>query len=380
MSEARRIIDVDERFGVDEEISLQEADQDTFRIAGRLALVEDIDEPIIPAEIETLRQIQSRRRFPERGPSNSEEPDLIKLFKQDIGSIPLIDKDEERCLSMLNKGGRRAQAELEADKDTLQLSAAERAELEEAVKIGEEARTAFIEANYRLLVHWAKFYRDKGVALLDLVQDAYPALERAVDEFDESMGFKFSTYATWKIRQEMQSSIYRNRFTVRQPRHRGELVDNFERAQALLALEFGPLEEEEVAEIIGWPKKQLSKMREVRRGQNEVSLNMPVGGDENIELGDFFTDETAQAGFESAENKLLSDEIKNILANFSEREREVLTLRYGLDGHEPLTLKAVGEHLGLSMSSVRQIESRVFSKLRHPVYIGRLSSLRDFLN
>ncbi|HEX7094449.1 MAG TPA: sigma-70 family RNA polymerase sigma factor [Acidimicrobiales bacterium] len=275
-----------------------------------------------------------------------DEEDLVRLYLTDIGQYPLLTKDDEVRLAQQIEAGNAARAELEDP--NAQLTPARKSQLKREVRRGEEAERTFVQSNLRLVVSIAKKYQASGLPLLDLIQEGNLGLMHAVEKFDWRKGFKFSTYATWWIRQAITRGIANTGRTIRLPVHAGDTLARLQKARARLELKLG--RPATLTELAAEP----------------LSLSEPLREDGDAELGDVVEDRSAESPFEVAATALLPDEIARLLAPLDEREREILKLRFGLDRGEPRTLEEVGEHFNLTRERIRQIEARAMSKLRHP--------------
>ena len=291
-----------------------------------------------------------------------DEEDLVRLYLTDIGQYTLLTKDDEVELAQKIEAGIEARGELAAGKS---LRPNRRVELRRLVVDGEQAERQFVQSNLRLVVSIAKKYQASGLPLLDLVQEGNLGLMHAVEKFDWRKGFKFSTYATWWIRQAITRGIANTGRTIRLPVHAGDTLTRLQKARARLELRFGrPATLSELAAEVEMPEQKVTEA--LRFAAEPLSLSEPLREDGDAELGDVVEDRSAESPFEVAATSLLPDEIKRLLAPLDEREREILTLRYGLDRGEPRTLEEVGEHFNLTRERIRQIEARAMSKLRHP--------------
>jgi RNA polymerase sigma factor (sigma-70 family) len=288
--------------------------------------------------------------------------DLVRLYLEDVGRHDLLTKDDEIRLAQAIETGNEARTKLEATK---KLTPTQRRTLRRAVRQGEEAHRQFVNSNLRLVVSIAKKYQSSGLPLLDIVQEGNLGLIHAVDKFDWRKGFKFSTYATWWIRQAIQRGIANSARVIRLPVHAGDMLSALLKLRAQLEGTLGRTPT--LAELAGEAELPLEKVVEVLRyAVDTVSLDEPVRDDGDAELGDFVEDRNAVAPFDHAATSLLPGEVAKVLSVLDERERTILTLRFGLDGGGERTLEEVAEHFGLTRERIRQIEARAMSKLRHP--------------
>jgi RNA polymerase primary sigma factor len=288
--------------------------------------------------------------------------DPVKMYLQEIGRIPLLSAQQEVELALRIEARGRALARLSGDEE---LSAADRAVLGREVKVGEQAQQRLVESNLRLVVSIAKRYVGRGMNLLDLVQEGNLGLIRAVEKFDYRRGFKFSTYATWWIRQGVTRALADQSRTIRVPVHMAETINALVRVQRTLVQDLGrdPTVDEIAAEMDMSPER----VAELQRiAMDPVSLETPLGEGDDSTLGDFVEDIDAVVPVDAAAFRLLQDYMGLALEVLSERERTVLGMRYGLDGSQPATLEQVGDHFGITRERVRQIETKALAKLRHP--------------
>jgi RNA polymerase sigma factor (sigma-70 family) len=281
-----------------------------------------------------------------------------------VGSHPLLTKDDEARLAQAMEAGGAARDRLGASVDQDQaLSTTEQRELRHQAQVGKDATEEFLNANLRLVVSIAKKYQASGVPLLDLIQDGNLGLMHAVEKFDWRRGFKFSTYATWWIRQAITRGISNTGRTIRLPVHVAERLIRLQRASGQLEVMLGrsPTRAELAAEL---DLSSENVVEALRCAAEPLSLSDPLG--EGGERGDFVEGRSAPSPVEAAEAALLVRETTRLLGPLDEREREVLCLRFGLDRGEPRTLEQVGQHFHLTRERIRQIEAKAMSKLRHP--------------
>ena len=322
-------------------------------------------------------RVPSRRRAPAvdrdgaRGGGGGTDP--VRTYLKEIGRVPLLTAAEEVSLAQRLEAGEAARARLEAEDG---LEQHEREQLVVLVADGVEAKKALVSANLRLVVSIAKRYVGRGMLFLDLIQEGNLGLIRAVEKFDHTKGFKFSTYATWWIRQAITRAIADQARTIRIPVHMVETINKVMRIQRTLHQE---LEREPTVEEVA-EKADLSpaRVREIyRMSQDPLSLDSPVGSEDDTNLGDFIEDARAEAPGEVAIRDLLKAAVDEALADLNERERQVVRLRFGLDDEGQVrTLEEVGKAFGVTRERIRQIESKTLAKLRHP---QRSQKLRDYL-
>jgi RNA polymerase primary sigma factor len=297
--------------------------------------------------------------------------DTVSLYLKEISRIPLLTAEQEVEYARGMEMGRRARYRLAKD----HLSPAERARLEKKVREGEMYRQKLIKANFRLVVSIAKKYIGRGVSFLDLIQEGNIGLIRAVEKFDHHRGFKFSTYATWWIRQAITRAIADQGRTIRVPVHMCERINKLTRVSRQLVQELGrePTSEELARELNTTPRKV---ERIIKISQRPLSLEMPVGEEQDSHLGDFIPDDTTLGPTDAASHQLLREQMEELLTSLSPREGRVLQLRFGLKDGKAHTLEEVGRKFGVTRERIRQIEAKALRKLRHP---SRSRKLRDFL-
>jgi RNA polymerase sigma factor (sigma-70 family) len=291
-----------------------------------------------------------------------DDADLVKLYLNDIGRYPLLTKGDEVRLAQAIEAGRDATAVFASGAT---LTPAEKRDLRSIARRAADARQTFVLSNLRLVVSIAKKYQVSGMPLVDLAQEGNLGLIHAVEKFDWRKGFKFSTYATWWIRQAISRGISNTGRTIRLPVHAGDKLTALQHAQAVLEskLERSPTLAELGAEL----DLPLEKLVEVMGYRTDtLSLSQRLAHDGDAELADVVEDRSAASPFDKAALSLLPDEITRLLAPLTAREGEILRLRFGLDRGEPRTLEEVGECFNLTRERIRQIEARAMAKLRHP--------------
>ena len=285
---------------------------------------------------------------------------MLRLYLEEIGAHSLLTADDESRLAELIIAGREASERLEAE----DLSPAEKVELRRAARAGQDARTRFINANLRLVVSIARRYDGNGLAVLDLVQEGNLGLMRAVDKFDHTKGFKFSTYATWWIRQAIGRAMADGSRTIRVPSHVRETYSLIDQSTDRLAAELDRTPTSaEVAAHTGLTKEHVDLARQHR--SSLVSLSAPIGSDGESELGDLLADDSSEAAFDAVVRSFDRQALEYQLTRLSERERDVIRLRFGL-AEEAQTLAEIGTRFDLTRERIRQIEARALGKLRHP--------------
>ena len=302
--------------------------------------------------------------------------DPVRMYLKEIGKVDLLTAADEVDLAMKIEAGLDASNKLEAaDNGEVELTRAERRRLTRVEQVGLEAKQALISANLRLVVSIAKRYVGRGMLFLDLIQEGNLGLIRAVEKFDYEKGFKFSTYATWWIRQAITRAIADQARTIRIPVHMVETINKLVRVQRQLLQDLGrdPTPEEIGTEM----DMSADRVREIQKiSQEPVSLETPIGEEEDSQLGDFIEDSQAVVPPDAASFSMLQEQLTQVLDSLADRERKVIELRFGLvDGH-PRTLEEVGREFGVTRERIRQIESKTLAKLRHP---SRSSKLKDYI-
>ena len=303
--------------------------------------------------------------------------DPVRMYLKEIGKVPLLTADQEVELATAMTAGREAKERLdEAEANGETLPAEELAQLKKQVKAGERAKQQLAEANLRLVVSIAKRYVGRGMLFLDLIQEGNLGLIKAVEKFDYTKGYKFSTYATWWIRQAITRAIADQARTIRIPVHMVETINKVIRVSRQLLQELGhDPSPEEISEEMNMP---VDKVREILKiAQEPVSLETPIGEEEDSHLGDFIPDEAASEPSEAASFTLLKEQLVDVLSTLTPREEKVLKLRFGIEDGRTRTLEEVGKEFNVTRERIRQIEAKALRKLRHP---SRSKKLRDFLN
>ena len=302
--------------------------------------------------------------------------DPVRMYLKEIGKVPLLTAAEEIDLAMKIEAGVAATEELErAEADGVELDRREKRRLGRIEQVGLDAKQQLIEANLRLVVSIAKRYVGRGMLFLDLIQEGNLGLIKAVDKFDYRKGYKFSTYATWWIRQAITRAIADQARTIRIPVHMVETINKLIRVSRQLLQEYGrEPTPEEIAKEMGVSEE---KVREITKiAQEPVSLETPIGEEEDSHLGDFIPDDDILAPAEAAAFTMLKEQLTDVLDTLTPREEKVLRLRFGLDDGRARTLEEVGREFNVTRERIRQIEAKALRKLRHP---SRSKKLKDFL-
>ena len=302
--------------------------------------------------------------------------DPVRMYLKEIGKVPLLTAAEEIDLAMKIEAGVAAAAELDkAEEEGRELERREKRRLGRVEQVGIDAKQQLIEANLRLVVSIAKRYVGRGMLFLDLIQEGNLGLIRAVEKFDYTKGFKFSTYATWWIRQAITRAIADQARTIRIPVHMVETINKLVRIQRQLLQELGrEPTPEEIGKEMGLPAERVREIQKI--SQEPVSLETPIGEEEDSQLGDFIEDDAAVVPPDAASFSMLQEQLSKVLDGLAERERKVISLRFGLEDGHPRTLEEVGREFGVTRERIRQIESKTLAKLRHP---SRSSKLKDYV-
>lgn len=304
--------------------------------------------------------------------SHAKINDPVKMYLKEIGQIPLLDPKEEPIIARQIQEGEQAKEDMK----NLDLSDEEKKKLAKIIADGEEAKQTLISSNLRLVVSIAKKYVGRGMLFLDLIQEGNCGLIKAVEKFDYTKGFKFSTYATWWIRQSITRAIADQARTIRIPVHMVETINKLTRIQRQLVQDLGrdPLPEE-IAEKM--ENISAEKVREIQKiALDPVSLETPIGEEDDSHLGDFIEDKDTLSPDDYTNNQLLKDEINTVLQGLTEREEKVLRLRFGLLDGRTRTLEEVGKEFNVTRERIRQIEAKALRKLKNP---NRCKRLRDFV-
>ena len=306
---------------------------------------DDKEEPTLDEDVIAEGEDVEKIDFTDTGDISSTSQDPVKMYLKDIGKVPLLSAEEE-------------------------------IELAKRMEAGDEmAKKKLAESNLRLVVSIAKRYVGRGMLFLDLIQEGNLGLLKAVEKFDYRKGYKFSTYATWWIRQAITRAIADQARTIRIPVHMVETINKVTRVSRDLLQKLGrePLPEE-VGEVMGLPKERVQEIMKI--AQEPVSLETPIGEEEDSHLGDFIQDESIPTPVEATNQTLLHEQLDEVVSTLTEREQRVIKLRFGWDDGRPRTLEEVGKEFNVTRERIRQIEAKALRKLRHP---NRSRKLKDFL-
>lgn len=309
--------------------------------------------------------------------------DPVRMYLKEIGKVPLLSADEEIELAQNMEDGAVATEKINVLKGRLDgASEEEKAEIKEEIKTlqrdvdkGADAKKRLAEANLRLVVSIAKRYVGRGMLFLDLIQEGNVGLIKAVEKFDYKKGYKFSTYATWWIRQAITRAIADQARTIRIPVHMVETINKLIRVSRQLLQELGrEPSPEEIAKEMNMPVERVREILKI--SQEPVSLETPIGEEEDSHLGDFIKDDNVPVPADAAAFTLLKEQLEEVLGTLTEREQKVLTLRFGLEDGRARTLEEVGKEFNVTRERIRQIEAKALRKLRHP---SRSRKLKDYL-
>ena len=355
-----------------EDVTMQEEDFDYDQ-----EFISELDETIafekeLTSEDEMSSDDSMSSEEDEFDENEVETDDPIKQYLKEIGRFPLLTAEEEADLAKKVEAGKEAEEKLASSK---KISAKERARLNKIIDTAKQARNTLSECNLRLVVSIAKRYVSRGLTFLDLCQEGNLGLMKAVDKFDWRRGYKFSTYATWWIKQSVTRAIADQSRTIRIPVHMVETINKMHRAMRILTQENG--REPSVKELAVFLEIEENKVREIMEVERDPSsLEMSVGEEEESSLGDFIEDEKSLKPEEITERRMLQQDIDKVLANLSPKEATIIELRYGLHGNKPCTLEELGKIFGVTRERIRQIESAALRKMRTP---ARGKVLRGYL-
>ena len=351
--------------------------------------VDELHDETPPAGAERQRSVEvedtegllarRRRRRSERmsadGSDIGNTADTVRMYLKEIGRVDLLTADDERRLAQAIDEGQRAAAAIDAEHNGAVIDPAESRRLLRTVNAGQRAKSELIQANLRLVVSIAKRYSGRGMQFLDLIQEGNMGLMRAVDKFDHTKGFKFSTYATWWIRQAITRSIADQARTIRIPVHMVESMNRVLRMQRQMHQELE--REPTLDELAERCALSTDRIREILRiSLDPLSLDSPVGEEEDSSFADFIPDLSAEVPADMATRSMLTMAVEEALGELSEREREIVRMRFGLDDGQARTLEDVGKEFRVTRERVRQIEAKTLAKLRHPM---RSQRLKEFL-
>ena len=337
----------------------------------------EIDDSIVPSTEELEDIPEEEIVYPNTLVDSFAIDDPVRMYLKEIGKVDLLTPEQEVELAQRMAAGAAAEEQLaELEKQGEEIPEEVLAELKKSIKSGERAKQQLAEANLRLVVSIAKRYVGRGMLFLDLIQEGNLGLIKAVEKFDYTKGYKFSTYATWWIRQAITRAIADQARTIRIPVHMVETINKVIRVNRQLLQELGhdPTPEETAAEM----NMPVEKVREILKiAQEPVSMETPIGEEEDSHLGDFIPDEDASEPSEVASFTLLKEQLVEVLSTLTPREEKVLKLRFGIEDGRTRTLEEVGREFNVTRERIRQIEAKALRKLRHP---SRSKKLKDFLN
>ncbi len=381
----------------------KQVDELTHALTDMGVLVMDMEEDLLSESTDDEEEDNEKESTTQTRTRRTEATgDSVQMYLREIGRVPLLDAEDEVRLAKAIQAGMVATERLEKESDTLTMQETRKLHLQ--VLRGDLARRHMIEANLRLVVSMAKRFSGRSMSFLDLIQEGNLGLLRAVEKFDHEKGFKFSTYATWWIRQAINRAIADQGRTIRIPVHMIESINRLTRTIRHLQQSLGhdPTPEEiavhlnyvsdhdrrviEEAEVNDNPlppdvhrrlQRAAQKVQQIMTiSQEPMSLEAPMGNEDNSVLVDFIADESIESPMEETDNELMREEVRDVLNSLTEREREVLSMRFGMMDGESHTLEEVGRHFGVTRERVRQIEAKALRKLRHPLNSRKL---RDYL-
>lgn len=355
----------------DEALLTEEADDDFEAFIDDVENDEELEE--LTSAVESEIKVSD---FEDFVPTSHQADDPVKMYLRDIGQIELLTITQESECARTVQEGIMCKEKIEAyRKQGKEISPEELEELNEKIRMGDEARDILIESNLRLVVSIAKKYFGRGLPFLDLIQEGNMGLIKAVYKFDPTKGFKFSTYATWWIRQSITRAIADQGRTIRIPVHMVETINKLGRTTRRLTQEKRrePTPEEIAAEM----KISVEKVQQIQRiAQEPISFDSTVGEEDDSSLGDFIADTEGQNPLEYTQYQIYREEIDAVLQTLTPREEKVIRLRYGLDDNHPRTLEEVGREFGVTRERIRQIEAKAIRRLRHPSRLKRLERHR----
>ena len=347
-------------------------------VANKISVLEEEPENDVTEEFDASKVEEVSIDDFDTLPPSIRVDDPVRMYLKEIGKIPLLTSEEEKKYARLVAEGKEAQRridEIDAD-DQNEVPQEEYDALLDKVEIAENAKNKIAEANLRLVVSIAKKYTQRGLQFLDLIQEGNMGLLRAVDKFEEKKDFKFSTYATWWIRQAITRAVADQARTIRIPVHMVETINKLVRVQRQLVQELSrEPTPEEVAKKMEISVEKVQAIQKI--AQEPISLESPVGEEEDSSLGDFVADQSTLDPYEYTAKAKLREELDNVLAALTDREERVIRLRFGLLDGRTRTLEEVGKEFGVTRERIRQIEAKAIRKLKHPT---RYKRLKDFLN
>ena len=349
--------------------SLDDVDDELFK--------DDIDENDIDINSQELIEEEIDLENFDTLPATIKLDDPVRMYLKEIGNIPLISYEEETRLAKIIADGNMAKEQLDSLlEEGYDLPESDLEALRSLVSKSEVAKNKLVESNLRLVVSIAKKHVNRGLQFLDLIQEGNMGLIKAVEKFDSDKGFKFSTYATWWIRQAITRAVADQARTIRIPVHMVETINKLLRVQRQLVQELSrEPSHEEVADKMGIPVEKVQQILKI--AQEPISLESPVGEEEDSSLGDFISDPTALDPYEYTAQEMLKKELNEVLEGLTDREEKVLRMRFGLLDGRQRTLEEVGKEFGVTRERIRQIEAKALRKLKHP---SRSRKLRDFMN